>query len=533
MENLRPRRIGEILKVIWKRKRLLALITIAVLAATVFVIRRIPYKYESGSMIVIGKQATDEQRLEQAPRFSALVDQASSRDNLLVVIRKHDLYPEIAQVDDQLDTFKKDLKDLKLSTKIRDFYPPVPESLRIIYRHRDPAKAQQVVAEITNTFLQANAQLKQDSANEISRLAGLIAEVEEQLQRITPKKNLEQMRFEMLARRPDQTTALSQIQQRVSAQETIENLKDEKYRLERDIERKKTEIAEQEKIVKLASMVPSTTTSTVMGALLGRKAEIQAKIDTNTARGFRPKHPEMERLQNEMAQMDQQIARVESNPSQNSETRKVLLPEHRELRTMQGQLATLEAQWELASRKINSKTETLLKMPSPAAPPAQERLSDPADNKQVDTQYDKLLTRYEWLLGKHDEMVKIAKPDASAPPMYQMIEQPYLPEFPTAPNKLLLQALALALSLVFGLLVTFGAELPRFFLINDERDVEYYLGAPVLASIPETLTPPERSRKRKIKMTRSLLLLLLIGALVPALILVLNLTQIFQLLGNK
>jgi hypothetical protein len=97
----------------------------------------------------------------------------------------------------------------------------------------------------------------------------------------------------------------------------------------------------------------------------------------------------------------------------------------------------------------------------------------------------------------------------------------------------MLQILALALAMGFGLLAAFGSELPKFFFINGERDIEYYLGAPVLAAIPETLTPIERSHKRKLKMTRSLLLLVLVGALVPAFILVLNATKIFHFLGNK
>jgi hypothetical protein len=117
--------------------------------------------------------------------------------------------------------------------------------------------------------------------------------------------------------------------------------------------------------------------------------------------------------------------------------------------------------------------------------------------------------------------------------MYQVVERPNLPQFPASPNKLMLQVLALGLALGLGLLVAFGVEAPKLFLINDEKDIEYYLGAPVLATIPETLTPAERSHKRKIKLTRGVLLLAIVGVLVPVFIVILNLSQIFQLLGNK
>ncbi|MGH9836344.1 MAG: hypothetical protein ACREBD_13315, partial [Blastocatellia bacterium] len=91
----------------------------------------------------------------------------------------------------------------------------------------------------------------------------------------------------------------------------------------------------------------------------------------------------------------------------------------------------------------------------------------------------------------------------------------------------------LSLALGFGLIIAFAIELPRMFMINDDRDIEYYLGAPVLALIPETLTPLERSRRRKVRMTRSLLILMLAAVLVPAFILLLNRLQIFQLLGSR
>jgi hypothetical protein len=70
-------------------------------------------------------------------------------------------------------------------------------------------------------------------------------------------------------------------------------------------------------------------------------------------------------------------------------------------------------------------------------------------------------------------------------------------------------------------------------MINDDRDIEYFLGAPVLALIPETLTPLERSRRRKVQMTRSLLVMMLAAALIPAFIALLIRLQIFQILGGR
>ena len=54
-------------------------------------------------------------------------------------------------------------------------------------------------------------------------------------------------------------------------------------------------------------------------------------------------------------------------------------------------------------------------------------------------------------------------------------------------------------------------------LIQDERDAEYFLGAPVVGLIPETLTPEERGRQRRLMLTRRLALLVLAVGSVPLL----------------
>jgi capsular polysaccharide biosynthesis protein len=533
MESLRPRRLSEILDILWRKKQLLVLMSAAMLCATFVVIRRIPSKYESTSTVVVGKQASDDQRVQYAPRFSALVDQISSRDNYTGIIRKLNLYPEIERMEAKILAFQKDLKDPKQAIKIRDYYPTVPESIKLSFRYRDPVKAQQTIQELTNGFILANNSLKQESAEEVQRLNAQIAEVAEQLQRLGPKKDLQAQRFESLLNRTDPAVAMAQLQSRQITEQSLETLRDDKFRIEAAITQKKSEIEDQQKIVKQAATIPSTSVSTAMGTLIGKKADIEAEINANTAKGFTAKHPEMKALAARLAQVELQISRLESSPQTSGDSNRILLPEYKELRKLQGELATLEANLESTNRKLNAKTEAYLRMPTPSAPTSPQRLGNPVEDAAAVTAYDKLLTQYEWLLNKQDETLRIANAQENSVMMYQVVEKPNLPQFPVAPNRMMLQILALALAMGFGLLAAFGSELPKFFFINGERDIEYYLGAPVLAAIPETLTPIERSHKRKLKMTRSLLLLVLVGALVPAFILVLNATKIFHFLGNK
>src|SRR5262249_407845 len=104
---------------------------------------------------------------------------------------------------------------------------------------------------------------------------------------------------------------------------------------------------------------------------------------------------------------------------------------------------------------------------------------------------------------------------------------------PVGPNRLMLTLIGLGIALALGLLVASAQEIPRLFLIHDDRDIEYYLGARVLAAIPETLTPYQRSRRRLLFGLRWLGLAPLLYAMIPVLVMALDRTQIFQILANR
>jgi len=58
-------------------------------------------------------------------------------------------------------------------------------------------------------------------------------------------------------------------------------------------------------------------------------------------------------------------------------------------------------------------------------------------------------------------------------------------------------------------------------LVQDHVDVAYFLGMPLLGTIPETLTPVERSLKRRLMLVRAFCLVLLVSA-APATVLALK-----------
>lgn len=523
METLRPRRLAEFVGIIWRRKRLLALMMLAMLIATLFVIRRIPNRYESSASIVIGNKMTDETRAKHAPRLSAKLEEITSRANLAVIVRKFDLYPTMTRLDDAIARLN---KDLVTELKNASTFPNLPESIKIAYRHNNPQKAFQVVTEIAQSFEEENFQVRQEALVESQRLAAQIAEAQDRLKALGPMTDTTLLLG--LSRPAD--TGLTSRMQRETVQSTVDSLSDKKFLLEKQMEDKEKEIAEQEKSVKQLASSARPVTNPAVGSLITRKAEIEGNIKT-FADKYTDKHPQMVQWRNQLLEINRQIDRLESVGAAGGVTA-ANPQEVRELRTMRSDLAKLKNELEITNREIERKNLTLQRLAS-ALPERQPTDNLPKVDGSLRAEHETLLNRYTWLLGKQEESMKLAGLNGSDMKVYSIVDAPNLPQYPVSPNKLMLQMIALGVAFGFGLLVAFGSEIPKFFLINDEKDVEYYLGTPVLAAIPETMTPIERSRKRKLKMTQAVLLLMLAAALVPAIILILNRSQIFHMLGNK
>ena len=91
----------------------------------------------------------------------------------------------------------------------------------------------------------------------------------------------------------------------------------------------------------------------------------------------------------------------------------------------------------------------------------------------------------------------------------------------------------MGLALGTALLTVAFTEARHFFRIEDERDVEYFLGAPVVGLIPETLTPVENSRIRRQKLARTALIVGIVVVLIPTVIFALKQVGIFTVIGSK
>jgi uncharacterized protein involved in exopolysaccharide biosynthesis len=522
MGSLRPRQLTELIGVLWRRKKLVVLMFLAMLLATLIVIRRIPNLYESSALIAINLR-NDAESMPEMNWFAKLQQELTSREVFATLIRRHNLYPKAQNEEEAVGALQ---KALKIETKMRNYSPQVPEAVEISLRHSEPKKAQAVVTDLVRMFEHGNEQKKTEASAEAGRLTSQITEVEERLRELAPERDLEMIRLESSYR--SRTGATIDSSQRRAVESSIESLADTEYSLKQQVEGRRKEVAEYEKLV---NSLPATTGSAAYGALLTEKSKIEADIQSYSDQ-YTDKHPKMIQLRNQLAEINRHINRLEAQTA--GATPLSMTPEGRDLIAMRRDLRRMEADLEVTQMRLQRRNQQLGDMPKGGMRAAPDR---PASligrNDMARAEYDTLVKRYNWLLDKQDSLLKSRADGNESRAMFYVIDKASLPRLPSAPNRLLLQIFALAMATAFGLAVALAIETPRMFRINDSRDVEYFLGAPVLAAIPESLTPAERARKRKLRLTRGALVMTAAVALAPVLVFLLTYLRVFQIIASR
>jgi uncharacterized protein involved in exopolysaccharide biosynthesis len=508
MTGLRPRTLSEYAKILWHKKLFILLTTGVVLLATWIVIKRLPDLYETRAMVIVSGLRSEEGRQAVATELTLITKQFESRAVLESLIQRHGLYPGLSR-DAQIAQLG---KSLKLETKLRSYYPELPEAVALSFRYPDPAIAQRVLNDVVTYFAGTNELTARQAAEEARIIESKIAEVEGQLRQQATRRTASRPAFDPRMARAEQLAATA----------TVESLKDKEFALERQIADQQREIAEQQQLVKTT---PPEKQSAAQGALLVRKAELEGLLKDYAAQ-YTEKNPKVTQARNQLAEVNQQLSQLASSGKENSGQENTA--EGRELRALQRDLSRLQTELEVTQRELNRRKSSLTSASSiPSLPVTGVAEARGAVSGEAEATY--LQNRYVSLLDRQDRIqLALASPSERGLAPFRVVDPPNLPLSPVGPDRTKLQLLAAAVALAIGLGATAMLEGPRLRMIRDEQDAEYFLGAPVVGLIPETLTPNERGHRRRLLLTRKLVLLGLAVVSVPLLVMVLYQLEIIQ-----
>ena len=532
--EFRQRTPGEYAQIIWNRKWLIILPTIAIATAIAWVVYRLPDVYESTTLIVV-KPATistavinptlsEDTLTRQLMNISQVV---TSRSSLQPLVEKYGLYQaELSRgepMESVVDRMRSNIR-VEVNTSRND----ITNGFNITFRGRDPRSTQAVTAELASKYINAQTEATRNSSASTKQFfEQQLVEAEARLKEIDDRRL--QFMQQNVAHLPSESQAL--IGRLAGLREEQKARIAEVGRLRDLIAAYNSQLGDIQKqsaqeIEDVTENYSDPKSTLAYAQLAQRKAQLEAEYQ-NMLTTLKPKNPDVIAKKAELdavqREMDQMVS--EGNNKVEERRRRLLKRVDPRLFTMRTNLQLVQGDLERQQRLLDQTNGQIANIEQrinnvPATTVELERLNRDYQTQKIN--YDQLMQQQQKAALAADVATNAQGEGI------QVIDPANLPQRPVAPKRQMLMALGLAFGLAVGLAFAAFFEVPRLLTIQTTEDAKHYTGLPVLASVPELLTPQELQR---IPYRRMLLLAAGIVATIisiPVLALALRLAHVFD-----
>ena len=217
----------------------------------------------------------------------------------------------------------------------------------------------------------------------------------------------------------------------------------------------------------------------------GQLAALEGQINQNLARGWTEQHPDIIALRQQIARIRPYAQAERRNGSAGTPN-----PSYVSLRAMIGER---EAQLAAATARRNQLQSDLGQLSS-------RQSTEPglaAEQERLTRDYDVLKQQYDQLLGNREQVrLRSDVQTRTSPLLVQVVEPPSVPSSPASPNRPVFLTLVLLVALGAGVAAAFVAGQLQTTFPTQNR-LAAVTGLPVLGTLSEVVTAPERLRRRR------------------------------------
>ena len=531
--EFRPRKIGEYFDIGRRRKWIILLPTIAVGLAIAYVVYRLPDIYESTTLIVVTTSTlpntvvptiTEETLTRELTSISQVV---TSRSSLQPLMEKYDLYKDERlrgePMELLIDSMRKQIK-VEVNTSNHE----ITNGFNITYRGRDSKSTQAVAAELAGKYIDEQTKGTVNAGTSAKQfIEEQVRQAKEELDSIDTRRltylqqnmnNLPSQSQALVGR----LTALHEGQKALISELGRSRDLGAAYRSQlADI----TKSYDQE-IVLSAENTTDPKTTLAWAELVRRRSEYDGELQ-NLLTTLREKNPDVvakrKQIEDIKAQQDQMINDWKDKIEERK--KKLIQLSDPRILSLKTQIAMMDSDNERQQKLLDETNKQIAELDARinAIPNAEVGI------EAIDREYQTKKLNYDNLLAQQQKVVMGA--DAAKDQQgggIQVIDPANLPERPVAPKRLALTAVGFGIGLALGLLLALGIEVRRLFTIQTAEDAKHYTNLPVLATIPELLTPAEARaipRRRVFAMAASIAFAIVA---IPTLAFVLRLTHVFE-----
>jgi succinoglycan biosynthesis transport protein ExoP len=545
--EFRQRSVGEILGMFRRRIWYILLPTLAVGIAVSWVVWKLPNIYESRTVLTV-KPPTISQTVvrplteeDLSQRLTTLNQEVLSRSTMEPMIAKYNLFQTERAAGFPMELIiDKMRKSIVIEPQKND--KEEVAAFSISYRDREPQAARAVTAELASKFV--NEQI-QNSINISEATKTFLNE------RLSQSKNeldnIEKERLDIMSQNidtlPDSSQALvaqlaGQHQKRDSLAKEKDSLISERGRLNDNLQsaNRQMQLIEdfgQNDAQEAAKLTGDVYKSPAYAEMAKKQAELEAKLK-NQLQEYREKHPLVLATKNEIAEVKAQIDTLKNASQENAKDAKVGVQRKTEMqrKSLDIEKQRIESQLIRNERDIQQKDIEIAQTQAEIGGMESRINTIPGVRvalEGVNNRYQTSKTNYEELVKKmQDAESQVQVENNAQGETIQVVDAANLPQYPVAPKKGMWITIGAVIGLVFGLFLAGILEIPRLFRVQSLDDAKHYTGLPVLAVIPPLLTHREIAWQKRVGHIRILVGIAAAITSVPVLIMVLQLSKIFD-----
>jgi polysaccharide chain length determinant protein (PEP-CTERM system associated) len=488
----------DIAAILWRRKWILLIPTLVIGLATYLVVRTMPNRYKSETLILVVPQRVPESYVKStvtsniADRLQTISQQILSRTRLERIVQDFDLYAKerrTAVMEDVVDKMRQDIEVLVIKG----------DSFRISYRGDEPRTAMQVTQRLASLFIDENLRDREMLAQGSYQF--LESQLEDARRRlIEHEKKLEEYRHRYSGELPTQFQSNLQVIQNTQLQiqalnESIARDRDRRLLVERSVADLSAPDATPPPPLPPTGPSGDSAGGPPAGGTFAQQLEVAQQTLHQLELRLKPEHPDVIRMKRLVATLQQKAAADASRVAAADGTVPVVtspaeLAKQNRLREMKTELQSIDLQ--ISRREDEEKKLRAIVAAYQSrieATPARE-----SELTELMRDYDTLQKTYTTLLTKKEDSKVAADLERNQiGEQFKVLDVARMPEKPDSPDRVKLTTFGLVGGLVLGLGLMALLELSDATLKSDD-DVTAALRLPVLATVPliESSTPARR-----------------------------------------
>ena len=536
--DFRQRTPGELAQMVWRRKWLIVLPTMAVAVAVAYVVWRLPNVYESKTLLTVRPAAiaagivTQLSDSDLTMRINNIGQEVTSRSSLEPLIKRFDLYARErargASMDELVERMRTRDIQITLNTSRE-----ITNGFHLTFRGEDPRATQAITEALARKYVDAQTQAAGNEAELTKEFFSV--KVEEQ------KAKLKAIDDERLRIMQANIRSLPNATQALVGQ--LAGLREEQKARINEIGRLNDQIANfgraatdldkvrRQQVEEVVAQMQDPKGTQAYAELVNRQAQLESEKQELSLK-FKPAAPEMRSVQKQIDEIQRRLDEMEAEHKRKVETTRERLEGKvdPQVGNYKGEVARLQNEVKRQQAMLDRVESDLLTVAAQI---------NQVPNTQVDL--ERVQRDYQSEKDNYDKLVDLQKKaeinsDVAGRAQGEsiaVIDPASLPQRPVAPKRPILMLLGLVAGLGVGFLLAAAFEVPRLLTVQTSEDAAHYTGLPVLVTLPVLLTDREQRRLRARRAALALAALVATVVSAPALAFVLNRLHIVELLASR